>query len=171
MPDIHLKFIFCIFEKYYEMKMKLGTEESWMNVEQLELMAQIECANKETGHVECQLVMQCAPTLSLLKISNLMIASKEEYHLLCECLKNLQLHHQCLVWDDTNVILLVYREDALISYLQENPNRRFLAECGYPMSENSIHQINTHQNNTYHNIFQNNIRYEEKRMLASDLCI
>lgn len=83
--------------------------------------------------IEYQLVLQCAPVLSGLKISNLLIISPKEYRVLCNCLEKLPFACQKLIRTDSKWILLIYRVQELEACLNEDKNKVFLSSLGYPI--------------------------------------
>ncbi len=81
--------------------------------------------------VELQIVLQCAPTLAGLKISNLLILPRELEDKARLALRYTGLMGYRLVYDKHRVIFLVFNRERLVSYLNEKEIRSFLFEYGY----------------------------------------
>ena len=79
-----------------------------------------------------QLILQCAPMLSGLKLSNLFKISKAIFKKLLPFLKNAGISYYVLSSTSTRYTLLLYYKERLISYLLRKEVACFLKSCGYP---------------------------------------
>ncbi|MCR4869621.1 MAG: DUF3793 family protein [Lachnospiraceae bacterium] len=81
--------------------------------------------------VELQIVLQCAPTLSGLKTSNLLILPREQERSAHYALRGIGLIGYRLAYDRHRVVLLVFRKEMLMHYLKREDVRIFLQSLGY----------------------------------------
>ncbi len=88
------------------------------------------CATKRKS-IELQIVLQCAPTLSRLKTSNLLIVPREDEDKVRFILRHLGILGYRLVYDRKKVIFLVFNRDMLEEYLGKKDVQQFLASYGY----------------------------------------
>ncbi len=81
--------------------------------------------------VELQIVLQCAPTLAGLKISNLLILPRELEHSARYALGHIGLIGYRLAYDRQRVVMLVFKKERLVAYFQQDEVQRFLKGFGY----------------------------------------
>lgn len=81
--------------------------------------------------VELQIVLQCAPTLAGLKISNLLILPRELEHSARYALGHIGLIGYRLAYDRQRVVMLVFKKEMLVTYIQKDEVRKFLKNFGY----------------------------------------
>ncbi len=99
-----------------------------MSIDTWELMHSIEKSN-----IELQLVVQCAPLITGLKVSNLLIIAPEEMMALKRMLEGSRYTMFPLVMTSGRMVVLVYDEVALVKYLKGRRVREFLHKSGYRM--------------------------------------
>lgn len=85
----------------------------------------------QTEEIELQLVLQCAPLLADLKISNLLIIAKSAVKSVEELLKDSDISCYPLMFDEKKVTLFLYRREKLEAFLREDAVEQFLARQGY----------------------------------------
>ncbi|MCR5666214.1 MAG: DUF3793 family protein [Eubacterium sp.] len=83
------------------------------------------------GNLGMQLILQCAPLIAQLKVSNLLKIKKSEVPNLVRLLKMVGLSYYLLIDDGNRVTFLVFRKEALLSYLSEKWIRGYLQSLGY----------------------------------------
>ncbi len=81
--------------------------------------------------VEFQLALQCAPVISGIKLSNLLTLRREKLADLHKLLCGTELSFKVIYPDSERLVVLVYREDELESYLREERVRAYFEACGY----------------------------------------
>ncbi len=81
--------------------------------------------------IELQIVLQCAPTIAGMKISNLLIVPRNQEDKVRFVLRHSGLMGYRLVYDRQRVIFLVFNRDMLMSYLAKKDIREFLSTFGY----------------------------------------
>lgn len=84
-----------------------------------------------TQTLEMQLAMQCAPVISGLKVSNLFITQKKYRSTVRQILQKTDLSCCELLQVGQRITFLLYRHDALISYLSQSEVMHFLKQMGY----------------------------------------
>lgn len=84
-----------------------------------------------TKTLEMQLALQCAPVISGLKVSNLFITQKKYKSTVRQMLQKTDLSCCELLEVGQRITLLVYRHDALTSYLAQTEVMHFLKQMGY----------------------------------------
>ena len=97
-----------------------------MSREILKLMQKI-----DSSTVDLQMVLQCAPVLAGLKVSNMLSVSRAFYPRILEVLKETDISCYLLRQTDEKVILLLYKEQELQQQLLEADTRAFLKSYGY----------------------------------------
>ena len=80
---------------------------------------------------EVQLILQCSPVLSGLKISNLLIVKENICLTAVGLLRTLGVSFYMLRQTADHTVFLVYRGRALADYLQSARVERLLVQCGY----------------------------------------
>jgi len=81
--------------------------------------------------VEFQLALQCAPVITGIKISNLLMIAGGKAGTVTELLKNSEISWFCLRLDEKKTAFLLYRKDALIRYLSRPQVQQLLVCLGY----------------------------------------
>lgn len=82
-------------------------------------------------NVELQMALQCAPLLSRLKLSNLLIISKSDVRKVKQILKYSDISCYILSVVGQKATLLLYREELLKRHLREKENHILLYKMGY----------------------------------------
>ncbi len=82
-------------------------------------------------NIETQLALQCAPLITGIKISNLLIVSKEDEKLVRAILKNTGISSYRLLRTEEKITLLLFRRAQLEVYLTEKEVRDIFAAEGY----------------------------------------
>lgn len=85
----------------------------------------------DSSTVDLQMVLQCAPVLAGLKVSNMLSVSWAFYPRILEVLKQTDISCYLLRQTDEKVILLLYKEQELQQQLLEADTRAFLKFYGY----------------------------------------
>ncbi len=80
---------------------------------------------------ELQLVLQCAPLLSGLKISNLLIIEKKQFEKLVHILKTTDISIFFLAHQSNKIYFLTYKEKKLQEYLRQKEVCQILKQNGY----------------------------------------
>ncbi|MDO5146651.1 MAG: DUF3793 family protein [Eubacteriales bacterium] len=80
--------------------------------------------------LETQILLQCAPVISGLKVANLLIIPRESEEKARTIVKGTHLSAVCLAHMDKKVTMLLYREQWLKDYLQEEEVRNLLSDTG-----------------------------------------
>ncbi len=81
--------------------------------------------------VELQLALQCAPLITNIKISNLLIISRESEDALRVVLKKTGISYFRLLRSETKTTFLLFRREPLEDYLAGREVRRLLHKLGY----------------------------------------
>lgn len=89
--------------------------------------------------IETQLALQCAPLISGLKISNLLIIRRDKLAELMAILRSTSISSYVLRNSKEKIAILLFNERKLTSYLKEERVVKLLAEMGY--HENSLYDI------------------------------
>ena len=85
----------------------------------------------DSSTVDLQMVLQCAPVLAGLKVSNMLSVRRAFYPRILEVLKQTDISCYLLRQTDEKVILLLYKEQELQQQLLEADTRAFLKSYGY----------------------------------------
>ena len=85
----------------------------------------------DAGSVSLQLALQCAPVISGIKISNLLTISVKKLRELSIILKKTKLSFRVIYPGKNRLVVLVYRENELRKYLQNEKIKDFILQCGY----------------------------------------
>lgn len=101
-----------------------------MNQEIFELIKELDLSDIET-----QLAMQCAPVIMKLKVSNLLIISKEDVEKVREIVNGSNLSSQILLVKEGKSVFLVYRQEYLRQYLSQEKIQKLLRRLGYRKME------------------------------------
>ena len=83
------------------------------------------CRKSTAVQVDLQMVLQCAPVLAGLKVSNMLSVSRAFYPRILEVLKETDISCYLLRQTDEKVILLLYKEQELQQQLLEADTRAF----------------------------------------------
>lgn len=89
----------------------------------------------DSGKIENQLVLQCAPLIVGLKISNLFIIQKEHLFRIHELLEDSTISSYVLFVTEEKSTVLLYDRSKLKAYLLKRPMREFLMGAGYQKFE------------------------------------
>lgn len=81
--------------------------------------------------LEFQLVMQCAPVLKNVKVSNLLTVRAGEWQQVCEELRDSRIIAILLYADGRREVVFCCRYEQLEAYLMRPEVRGFLWDCGY----------------------------------------
>ena len=92
----------------------------------IELMQKLDMEDITT-----QMVLQCAPLFTGLKVSNLLIVPAKKGSLVTEILAETEICIRKLTEFKGRITYILFRRDALEAWISEEDNRRFLAEFGY----------------------------------------
>lgn len=87
--------------------------------------------NMDLKDLEAQIALQCAPLITGLKISNLLIIPKENLHQVQTLLKRTQFSYCILGTMEKKATLLLFRKDKLEEYLSQQPVNSFFRKMGY----------------------------------------
>lgn len=87
--------------------------------------------NMDLKDLEAQIALQCAPLITGLKISNLLIIPKENLHQVQTLLKRTQFSYCILGTMEKKATLLLFRKDELEEYLSQQPVNSFFRKMGY----------------------------------------
>lgn len=87
--------------------------------------------NMDLKDLEAQIALQCAPLITGLKISNLLIIPKENLHQVQTLLKRTQFSYCILGTMEKKATLLLFRKDKLEEYLSQQPVNSFFWKMGY----------------------------------------
>lgn len=82
-------------------------------------------------NIETQLALQCAPLVTGLKVSNLLIIQNDNTVIVKEILKGTGIVCSILHISDGKTIFLLYKESDMKAYLSQKRVRTLLAQLGY----------------------------------------
>lgn len=85
----------------------------------------------DSGQVETQLALQCAPLIAGLKISNLLIIEKSNLPYMNYILQGTGISAYVLQVNVERIIILLYRKEPLASYMKQRESQRLLEQMGY----------------------------------------
>lgn len=85
----------------------------------------------DAGNVEFQLALQCAPLITGLKISNLLLVQKRQVYKLWKVLGQDRFSRYVLYTDKEKSVILLYQRRELCRYLLRNDIWEFMLRCGY----------------------------------------
>lgn len=97
-----------------------------MSLEILEIIKQMNPKALET-----QFILQCAPVIAGLKVSNLLIIYKENVRYIAELLKDSDITWEFLAFHGKKVTILVYRKVLLEKSLANEETEALLSDMGY----------------------------------------
>lgn len=81
--------------------------------------------------IETQLALQCAPLITDLKISNLLIVQNDNVGKVLKILSNTDISHFILLVTEEKTTILLYRKYPLELYLSQKKIRKFFIHIGY----------------------------------------
>jgi hypothetical protein len=81
--------------------------------------------------LEMQMIMQCAPLITGLKISNLLNIRREDFMSMHEIVKHSQLSRYLLFETEEKIVVLLFHRDSMESYLEKQQVREMLTRAGY----------------------------------------
>lgn len=87
--------------------------------------------NMNVKAVEIQLILQCAPFISGLKKSNLLLVNKEKLYKLKKLLDGSLISYSILYENSNKIALLLYNEPEMNKYLNNESIKAFLMDMGY----------------------------------------
>lgn len=82
-------------------------------------------------NIENQLALQCAPLITGLKVSNLLILHKDSVSSVKRILKNTGISYVILADAQDKTMLLLYKADELSAYLERRRVKQLLTDMGY----------------------------------------
>ena len=82
-------------------------------------------------NIENQLALQCAPLITGLKVSNMLIVHKDSVASVKNVIRNTGISYVILAETQDKTMLLLYKENELSSYLERKRVRQFLTDMGY----------------------------------------
>lgn len=82
-------------------------------------------------HIETKLALQCAPLITGIKISNLLIVSTEDEGNVRTILKRTGISHYRLLRQDNKTTYLLFYRSKLSAYLQDSEVQEMLSKNGY----------------------------------------
>lgn len=83
------------------------------------------------GSVEFQMVLQCAPVLAGVKLSNLLIVEADALYRVFNLLEESPIHCFLLKKDEAKAVLFLYYPKKLQEYLLQEDIRHFMRKFGY----------------------------------------
>lgn len=83
------------------------------------------------SNVEVRLALQCAPVITGIKMSNLLIVSTENEEQVKEIFQGTGIHQYCLFRQEMKVVYFLYRIEELEAYLQASEVVQALKKFGY----------------------------------------
>lgn len=98
----------------------------YMNLEVLDMVKKMDFHNWKI-----QLVLQCAPLISGLKMANLFLMENQNFSQLKLLLKNTGISYSVLLKGEEKMFVLLYMELELNKYLREERVKKLLRERGY----------------------------------------
>lgn len=87
--------------------------------------------NMDLKNVETQLALQCAPLIAGLKVSNLLIISKENLHQVRQILRGTDISYTILLVNGHKITILLYNRRELEEYLEDERVLNLFAKLGY----------------------------------------
>ncbi len=81
--------------------------------------------------IEMQIVMQCAPLIARLKLSNLLMAQNEDVGKICRILRRTGISYYVLAVTQKKTAILLYNRRQLEEYLAKENVNQILQEMGY----------------------------------------
>jgi hypothetical protein len=87
--------------------------------------------NMYMENIDIQLAVQCAPLLTGIKISNLLIVQKENTKHVEEMFQDSEIYYSILCELNSKTTFLLYRRHQLANYLGEKEVKKLLAILGY----------------------------------------
>ena len=94
--------------------------------EVFEILKQMDLSN-----VEVRLALQCAPVITGIKMSNLLIVSTENEEQVKEIFKGTGIHQYCLFRQEMKGVYFLYRIEELEAYLKASEVMQALKKFGY----------------------------------------
>lgn len=85
----------------------------------------------DMNNIELQLVMQCAPVIAGIKISNLLIIKTEILFSALDILKSSRFCYFLLMKDAEKTTILLYNPEKIKEYLEQDEITDFLRQMGY----------------------------------------
>lgn len=85
----------------------------------------------ETDRLEVQMVLQCAPVIAGLKVSNLLIIPERQLKELAAMLKDGPIGMYLLLKENDRLIFLIYNKEWMEQLISESEQRAFLDQAGY----------------------------------------
>lgn len=85
----------------------------------------------ETEGLEVQMIIQCAPVIAGLKVSNLLIIPEGQLFQLRELLKDSSISMYLLLKEEGRLVILLYHREWLQRMLGEPDRKAWLVKAGY----------------------------------------
>ena len=82
-------------------------------------------------NIENQLALQCAPLITGLKVSNLLIVHKDSVPGVKKILENTGISYVILAKTQEKTMLLLYKADELAAYMERKSVKKLLTDMGY----------------------------------------
>ena len=92
----------------------------------------------ETEGLEVQMIIQCAPVIAGLKVSNLLIIPEGQLFQLRELLKDSSISMYLLLKEDGRLVILLYHREWLQRMLGEPDRKAWLVKAGYKADYDSV---------------------------------
>lgn len=89
------------------------------------------------GEIKTQLALQCAPLLTGIKISNLLVVDKSNKKAVVKLFHGSEISLLVVYESDCKVTFLLYRKKELLGYLQRSRVREVMGQLGY-----GVHEMN-----------------------------
>lgn len=85
----------------------------------------------DLSNVENRLALQCAPVITGIKMSNLLIAADADTRRVSDILKETGIQFYCLYRQENRCIYFLFHTKSLEAYLQKKDVRQILSQLGY----------------------------------------
>ena len=92
----------------------------------------------ETEGLEVQMIIQCAPVIAGLKVSNLLIIPEGQLFQLRELLKDSSISMYLLLKEEGRLVILLYHREWLQRMLGEPDRKAWLVKAGYKADYDSV---------------------------------
>lgn len=89
----------------------------------------------DRSELETQLALQCAPLLTSVKMSNLLIINKDNRDAVIQTFQKTLISYYVILESKNKIIFLLYHKKGLIEYLGKNDVRNTLFQFGYDRFE------------------------------------
>jgi len=89
----------------------------------------------DKSELETQLALQCAPLLTGIKMSNLLIVNKQNKDAVIKTFQKTIISHYIIFENENKIIFLLYQKNDLMDYLNRSAVRNTLCKLGYDRYE------------------------------------